>query len=196
MGRQAWSVRVEDNSHRVEIEHGYWTQRVTVRVDGNVALGGLRFLDMAYDRGVDLPISIDGHSLVVAIRPAFWSRTFLVRGYRFGLTVDGKPAPGSPILPLLAPTRRRGIRSLNAFLEAIAWGAGGAASGRLLVQGPVLGGLLILGAPLLCSLVIRRASRLPGWLRLTLAAGVFVTWVVMVATLIQALGLVSPGRVF
>jgi hypothetical protein len=196
MGSQAWSVRIEDESHRIEVEHGFWTQRVAVRVDGTVVLRGSRFFDMAYDRGIEVPLSLYGHAIVVGIRPVHWLKTFWVSDYRFGLTVDGMPIPGSPALPPLVPGVRRGIRSMSSLVEAIAWSGAGVAAGRLLVQGPAVGALLMLGAPLLCSLVLRRGTQLSLGLRLAIAIGVFVAWVAIAAMILRGLGLVPAGRFF
>ena len=187
MGRQAWSIHIEDREHQVEVEHGYWFGAVTLRVDGNVMLRGRPLLDMSYDRGVDLPIAVDGHSLVVAIRPVFWRRTLLASGYRYALSVDGRPAPGSVALSPLVRRARRGVRSLNDFIEAVAWGAGGIAAARLLLEGPAIGSPIILCAPALVSLVVRRGNRLPGWLRLALATGVFAAGVLLSAAIVGAL---------
>ncbi len=187
MGRQAWTVRVGDRERRVEVEHGYWFGAVTIRLDGRVVLKARPLLDVSSQRGVDLPISIDGHSLIVAIRPTSWRRTLLVTGYRYALSLDGPPAPGSVAPSPLVRGTRRGVRSVNDFIEAVAWGVGSIAAVRLLLQGPALMAPLILGAPALASLVVRRGNRLPGWLRLALATGTFAAWTVIGAALVGAL---------
>lgn len=192
MGRQAWSVRLADRDHGVDVEHGYWFGGVTVRLDGAVVIKARPLLDMATDRGVDLPLQVEGHELIVAIRPIFWLGALLVSGYVYALTVDGQPAPGSAELPPLVRRKRRGIRSLNAFIEAIAWTAGTVAFVRLFVDGPAVMAPVILGAPALSSLVLRRGNQLPCWIRLSLAAGAFVAWMAVSATVARGLRLV-PG---
>src|SRR5664279_2758190 len=116
MGREAWTVRLGDRDHRIEVDHGYWSQKVEIRIDGEVVHQSRPIVAMSNDRGVDVPIRIDDHPGVVVIRPIFTKRGMWVSGYRYALTVDGHPAGGSNELPPLVPSRRRPVPTVTEFV--------------------------------------------------------------------------------
>lgn len=177
MARASWTLDLPEASRRIDVTHGYWLGKATVRVDGRTVLEARPLFHMAYDRGVDLSLVIDGHDLTVMIRPDFRG-PMIVRGYHFGLKVDGRVAPGTTPIPPI-------IRSASlgpTLVEGMAWATGGGAVIGLSQRGlnPIAVAYLL--APAACSLIVRRSGLSTAWLALA-CAGVLVTGIVVVAML-------------
>lgn len=165
MAKGSWTLDLPEGSRRVDATYGYWLGKATVRVDGQTVLAARPLLRMAYDRGVDLRLRVDGHDLIVMIRPDLRGPR-LVTGYRFGLTVDGVAAPGTKTIPPIVPT----TSLARTIVESIAWSAGGGVAIGLSGQGTNPVAFTYLLAPAACSLVVRRSKLPTGWLVLICTA--------------------------
>ena len=78
MAQQTWDLYVDGNRHVVELEHGYWSGRRIIRVDGNEVVNHRQF----NDRGSKHPVQIGSREAVVTIR----TNGFI---FRYDLVVDG-----------------------------------------------------------------------------------------------------------
>lgn len=189
MGSQAWSVSVEGRNRRIEIRHGYWFGKVTVLLDGAQVVSRRPIYQIAEQRGLDLPISLDGHRLTIEIRPVFWYRTLLVSGYRYGLRQDGVPVQGSDALPALVPRPHRPLPSITGWVENLAWVIGLASAVRLVADGDAVMAPVILLAPGLSSLTLRSSTTFSNRVRAALAVVAFLAGFVIALGIGQVLGL-------
>lgn len=93
MAKRVWTVDLPDGSHTVELEHGYWSGKRVVRVDGNIVLQTRKLLDY----GSSYAIPIGSHQGVVLI-----STNGIT--FDYDLAVDGKSVrTGEEISPLRLP---------------------------------------------------------------------------------------------
>lgn len=177
MAESSWTLDLPEGPRRIDATYGYWFGKATVRVDGRTVLTARPLLRMAYDRGVDLRLEINGHDFTVMIRPDVRG-PMLVSGYHFGLTIDGVAAPGTPPIPPIVPTASHG----QTIIEAIAWSTGGGAVIGLSQHGVNPIALAYLLAPAACSLIVRRSSLPSAWLAL-ICAGILISGIGIVAVL-------------
>jgi len=165
MPEASWTVELPTGTHRIDVVYGYWFSRAAVKVDGRPALRSRPLLQMAYDRGVDLPLAIDGHHVLVMIRPDMVG-SMLVSGYHFGLTIDGTTVPGTVPIPPITRSGPVGPR----LIEGVAWATGGGAVIGLSQHGANPVAVAYLVAPAACSLLVRRSGRSTRWLALACGA--------------------------
>ncbi len=96
MGSKSWSLDLDGQTKRVQVEHGYWSGTTVLRVDGVVALkivpgfGG--FADH-YAHPSEYAIHLGAHELRVRITPA--------RTYDLDLIVDGRSVSNGAVIPPL-----------------------------------------------------------------------------------------------
>lgn len=123
-------------------------------------------LAMSADMGVDLPIDVDGHGVVISVRPVTVGRVIVI-GYRFGLSIDGTAVSAADALPPIRPGSNPMARGWPTngprLIEALAWASVGGAFIGLFQHGENPSAVLYLAAPVACSVVTRRAS-FPTWL--------------------------------
>lgn len=101
MSRKAWDVSVDGRTLRIVAEHGYWSARRRVTVDGTEVF---RFVPRSFHEQTDLwqtsteqPFKVDGHAASLRVRPG------LAR-YDIELILDGRSADdGLPAGPLRRP---------------------------------------------------------------------------------------------
>ena len=82
MAYRAWRFELEGQSHIVELEHGYWSGKRLIRIDGEVT-------DRSYkpiDTGTTHRFEIGEHECLVRVVYRWWKP--LSFGYE--CTVDGK----------------------------------------------------------------------------------------------------------
>ena len=181
MARATWSLDLPEGRHEIVVSYGYWLGKATIYVDGRVASDSRPMVAMAFYHGVDLAIEVDGHKVVVSIRPVTAGRIF-VTGYRFGLSVDGRSAPGTEPVQPIAPDTGLGSRPRGGarIIEALSWASAGGAIIGLSRHGENPLAILYIAAPAACSVVTRRTS-LPTWLMGLVCLVIVIAGIVTVA---------------
>ncbi len=98
MAKKVWTFMLEDGTHTVELAHGYWSGKRTIRVDGKLLQHTAKVGHAVMDFGSDHPFSIGSHRGSVRIQTNGLT-------YRYDLVLDGRsivtgrPAAGSAKLP-------------------------------------------------------------------------------------------------
>ena len=83
MANKTWIFELEDGRHVVEIEHGYWSGKRIIKVDGKqVEVSG-----KIIDTGSEHRFEISGHKCILRIRPGTLGGLF---GFEFELFLDGR----------------------------------------------------------------------------------------------------------
>ncbi len=105
MSRRTFHLSLDGRSCKVQVEHGYWSARRVVRVDGvevlRVEPRSLRERDDLWQTSTEHPFEIGAHHLVLRVRPGMVS-------YDIELIVDGRSTTdGLPAGPLRAPANGR-----------------------------------------------------------------------------------------
>ncbi len=181
----SWSLDLPEGRHDVAVEYGYWLGKAVVRVDGRVVSRSRPLLAMSVDMGVDLPIEVAGHAVVVSVRPITTARV-VVTGYRFGLSVDGAPALGTEPVPAVRPGSNwlgRGWTSDGRrWIETLSWATTGGAIIGLGQRGENPVAILYLGAPAACSFITRRTTLSTHQMGLACVA-IVVLWTLAIAAL-------------
>jgi hypothetical protein len=181
----SWSLDLPAGQREVEVEYRYWLSRATVKVDGRVVSKGGHFWAMSTNMGVDLPIELDNHAVVVSVRPVISGR-IVVRGFRFYLSVDEEPAPGTEPAPPIVPGANLLGRGWPVggprFVEAMSWATTGGAILGLSQRGEHPSAILYLLAPAVCSLITRRTTW-PTWVMGIACLAIVVGWIAFLAAL-------------
>jgi hypothetical protein len=96
MAKKGWSINLEGESHRVEVEHGYWSGTTALSVDGGtilrVAPGFGGFADHWWGPS-EQSTTFGRHELRVRVTPNI--------GYSLDLIVDGRSASTGALLSSL-----------------------------------------------------------------------------------------------
>jgi hypothetical protein len=105
MSRRTFHLTLDGQVRKVQVEHGYWSGRRVVRVDGlevlRVEPRSLRERDDLWQTSTEHPFEIGAHHLVLRVRPG-------VLTYDIDLIVDGRSAiDGLPAGPLRPPANGR-----------------------------------------------------------------------------------------
>ncbi len=77
--RRTWVTRIDGVDHRIELEHGVWNGRRSLRSDGREVHEGRKLLDL----GEDIHFVVAGHQGLVRIAPNGL-------GYAYGFAIDGR----------------------------------------------------------------------------------------------------------
>jgi len=84
---KAWTVKVNDKTHKVEVRRKPWLAIGEVKVDGNlVTYFAAKAMAITIFNYRQQPFEIDGEWFSVVIKPNFF-------GYNFDLTKDGEVLP-------------------------------------------------------------------------------------------------------
>jgi hypothetical protein len=83
MAKKVWTVYLEDGAHTVELEHGYFSGKRAIRVDGRPFPLPPASARSFFDFGSDHPIRIGQHAAAVHIRTSGLT-------YRYDLSIDGR----------------------------------------------------------------------------------------------------------
>jgi hypothetical protein len=83
MANKTWTFEVEDGRHVVELEHGYWSGKRIIRVDGKQLEVSRKF----FDTGTEHRFEVSGHQCILRIRPGTLGGLF---GFEFELFLDGR----------------------------------------------------------------------------------------------------------
>lgn len=86
MAQRSWTIELEDGRHTVELDHGYFSGRRRISVDGRPTAETARAQDALFDIGSSHDFSIAGHRCTVLIRSK-WGVA-----YDYDLLVDGRSA--------------------------------------------------------------------------------------------------------
>lgn len=79
MGYRAWTMDLEGETHRVEVGHGFWSGKRSIRVNGELVHESRRF----WDTGSEHRFEVGDHACVLKIRNSPFH-------YDYELFVDGK----------------------------------------------------------------------------------------------------------
>lgn len=79
MARKVWLLALSGGEHVVELEHGWWSGRRRVRIDGDE----VHHSEMFVDFGSEHRFVLAGHRVTVRIRPR-------VVTFEYALYVDGQ----------------------------------------------------------------------------------------------------------
>lgn len=84
MGKRTWVFELEDGRHIVELEHGYWSGKRIIRVDGKL----LEVSQKLLDTGSEHYFELNGHSCLLRIR---------ISGFtpEYDLFLDGRLVAGA-----------------------------------------------------------------------------------------------------
>lgn len=85
MAKNIWTFALDGKPHRVELDHGFWSSRHRVLLDGECLFDKKVMLEF----GAEVRFELDGHECIVHID---------VPGrlaYAYALRIDGKPVPQS-----------------------------------------------------------------------------------------------------
>jgi len=85
MKNKKWTFDLDGHTHTLELQHSTSGVKTKVWHNGHLALEHGDMLTITHS--ADFPIDIDGHVVVIHIRP----KTF---GSQYHLAIDGIPAPG------------------------------------------------------------------------------------------------------
>jgi hypothetical protein len=80
MAYKRWVFQSVEGVHTVELEHGVFSGRRIIRVDGQIIDQRKKLIDT----GSDHPFRIENHSCEIQIRSRFWTY------FRYELLVDGQ----------------------------------------------------------------------------------------------------------
>ena len=105
MSRRTYNLTLDGQARKVRVEHGYWSGRRVVSVDGvevlRVEPRSLRERDDLWQTSTEHPFEIGAHHLVLRVRPG-------VLTYDIELVVDGRSTTdGLPAGPLRPPANGR-----------------------------------------------------------------------------------------
>lgn len=79
MGQRSWTFATEGGQHTVQVEHGYWSGKRTITLDGNAVHKSTKF----WDTGSEHRFDAGGKPCVLKIRNSPFH-------YDYELFVDGK----------------------------------------------------------------------------------------------------------
>lgn len=84
MTTRTWKVELEDGAHTVQLEHGYFSGKRTISVDGQPVVQTAKASHAAFDVGSQQAFTVAGHPCEVRIE------TPNGLTYRYDLIVDGR----------------------------------------------------------------------------------------------------------
>jgi hypothetical protein len=95
MAKKSWQVTLEEGRHDVELDHGFFSGKRVIRMDGNVVFESHTLKDLVFDTGGVCSFNIGRHPCAVIIRTnGLWSS--------FDLAVDGRSVEsGRPLKEIL-----------------------------------------------------------------------------------------------
>jgi hypothetical protein len=169
MAKKIWTVQLADGEHTIQLEHGLFSNKRTISIDGQMAEQGQFSL---FDFGGDYPFKIGAHSAMLHMRFG-WVR------YQYDVSLDGVSVTTQQPVEPLRPMPRWALIFIAACLFIPLFTLGGAVPATLGLSGAYA-----------CVSIARRRS----WntaLRAGLSIGV--TAVCWGLTLV-ALGTILSGR--
>ena len=103
MGKKAWEFRLDDGKHTVALEHGYFSGRRSIAVDGRLIISTGRNI---VDSGSEHHFKVFGVPCVLRITSGF--------RFKYELYVDSKPVNGEN-----ARQMRNGLGVLHIYVKAL-----------------------------------------------------------------------------
>jgi hypothetical protein len=85
MAYRVWEFETEGDSHRIELQHGYWSGKRLIRLDGSIIDRSSKFLD----NGTTHTFNISNHECSIRVIYSWWRPL----SFSYECTVDGKPVP-------------------------------------------------------------------------------------------------------
>ena len=96
MTQKIWQFELEDGKHKVELDHGFYSGKRNIRVDGNPILNSFKLRHLVFDTGGMYEFNINSHPCAVIIRLNDGMTSF-----SYDLAVDGLSiTTGQPIDPI------------------------------------------------------------------------------------------------
>lgn len=83
MANKTWTFELEDGHHEVEIEHGYWSGKRVIKVDGRKVEESGKIIDT----GSEHRFEVSAHQCILRVRPGTLGGLF---GFEFELFLDGR----------------------------------------------------------------------------------------------------------
>ncbi|MBC6430115.1 hypothetical protein FM036_04365 [Nostoc sp. HG1] len=83
METKVWTFNLSDGQHTVELDHGYWSGKRIIKVDGQLVEESQKL----FDTGSEHRFDVNGNSCVLRIRPGTLGG---LTGFEFELFVDGR----------------------------------------------------------------------------------------------------------
>ena len=91
MANRTWTFKLEDGTHTVDLEHGYFSGKRTIYVDNKLVLEEKK----SFDTGSAHSFQINGHTCTVHVQVKGF-------GFNFDCTIDGRSVEtGQEVLPPL-----------------------------------------------------------------------------------------------
>jgi hypothetical protein len=173
-----WSVDVDGRRRTVELEHRTWWHRAIVRVDDATVANQSINLAIGYDHAAALSVPVADHRLDVTIR----AEGFFRPTYRYALSLDGDPVPGSDAV---TPAPATSVQpTLLGITEQIIWLTIVVAVARTLAISP-LRAITLIPAAIVASWILRRNDMPPSW-RVVGAVLLVIAWIFGAALLAGA----------
>ena len=79
MGYRTWDIEVDGNRHTIGVDHGFWSGKRIITLDGNVLEKSWKLVDT----GSEHRFNVDGHLCILKIRNSPFH-------YDYELFLDGK----------------------------------------------------------------------------------------------------------
>lgn len=99
MAKKLWQIELEDSKYEIELEHGYFSGKRKISVDGKVVFNSANLLDLLSDTGGVHKFDINSHSCAVIIRTNGFT-------FNYDLAVDGKSITTGQPLDSIMPVPR------------------------------------------------------------------------------------------
>lgn len=68
MAKKSWSFQLEGGTHTIDLEHGYWSGKRKIYLDGTLIHESFKTQLLLFDTGSEIPFQIGEHSGSVIIR--------------------------------------------------------------------------------------------------------------------------------
>jgi len=98
MTKKTWQIKLEDGQHIIELDHGFFSGKRNIRVDGKTILDSSEFKHLVFDTGGVHEFNINSHPCAVVIRTngITFNYDFAVDGHSIA---SGKPIDSIKPLP-------------------------------------------------------------------------------------------------
>jgi hypothetical protein len=98
MAQKSWSFQLEDGTHTIDLEHGYWSGKRKIRLDGKLLQESSKVQHFLFDTGSETPFQINGHSGNVLVRTngITFSYDVILDGRSLGTGQQVKPSTPRP----------------------------------------------------------------------------------------------------
>ena len=96
MAQKTWQFELEDGTHKVDLEHGVFSGKRNIRVDGNTILKSAELGHLVFDTGGVYEFDINSHPCAVIIRTNGIT-------FNYDLAVDGRSVTTGQTVDIIRP---------------------------------------------------------------------------------------------